>query len=71
MPPDTERAAARGVRAEFVFHESNPTRLHTVVKLLDQDVRVLLDRTVSLADATSGLAHLANGHARGKIIVTP
>ena len=71
VPPDTERAAARGVRAEFVFHESNPTRLHTVVKLLDQDVRVLLDRTVSLADATSGLAHLANGHARGKIIVTP
>jgi NADPH:quinone reductase-like Zn-dependent oxidoreductase len=71
VPPDADRAAARGVRAEFVFHESDARRLRTVAKLLDDGVEVLLDRTLGLADAAGGLSYLAEGHAKGKIIVRP
>ncbi|MDR7275715.1 NADP-dependent oxidoreductase [Catenuloplanes atrovinosus] len=68
-PPDAERAASRGVRAAFVFHESDAARLGTVVTLLDDGLRVLVDRRLPLADAAGGLTYLARGHAKGKIIV--
>lgn len=70
MPPDTERAAARGLRAEFLFHASNPQRLRTVVDMVDVDLRILLDRTLTLDDAPEALQYLAAGHAKGKIILT-
>jgi len=71
MPPDTERAAARGLRAEFLFHASDPQRLTTVIGILDGNVRVLLDRTLDLNQAPEALEYLAGGHAKGKIILTP
>jgi len=70
IPPDTDRAAARGLRAEFLFHASNPQRLHTVVDMLDADLRILLDRTLTLDAAPEALQYLAAGHAKGKIILT-
>ncbi len=69
IPPDSERAVARGMRAEFVFHASDAARLNTVVRLIDDGLRVLLDRTVDLADAPQALTYLADGHAKGKVII--
>jgi len=71
MPPDTERAAARGLRAEFVFHASDAQRLATVTAMLDDNIRVLLDSTFDLNDGPEALEYLAAGHAKGKIILTP
>jgi len=71
MPPDTERAAARGLRAEFVFHASDAQRLATVTAMLDDNIRVLLDRAQDLQQGPQALEYLAAGHAKGKIILTP
>ncbi len=71
MPPDTERATARGLRAEFVFHASDAQRLATVTAMLDHNIRVLLDRAQDLQQGPQALEYLAAGHAKGKIILTP
>jgi len=68
-PPDTERAAARGLRAEFLFHASDAQRLGTVVEMVDADTRILLDRRLTLEEAPEALRYLAAGHAKGKIIL--
>jgi len=70
MPPDVERAAARGLRAEFLFHVSDAQRLRAVVKMVDTDLRILLDRKIPLEQAPEALRYLAAGHARGKVILT-
>ncbi len=69
MPADTERAAARGLRAEFLFHASDAQRLRTVVEMLDADTRILLDRRLTLDEAPAALQYLAAGHAKGKVIL--
>jgi len=69
MPPDIERATARGLRAEFLFHASDAQRLRTVVDMVDADTRILLDRTLTLHEAPEALQYLAAGHAKGKIIL--
>ena len=69
MPPDAERAAARGIRAEFLFHASDAQRLRTVVGMVDADTRILLDRKLTLEEAPEALRYLAAGHAKGKIIL--
>jgi len=71
MPPNTERASARGLRAEFLFHASDAQRLRTVIGMLDGDIRVLLDRRLDLDQAPRALEYLATGHAKGKTILTP
>ena len=71
MPPDAERASARGMRAEFLFHASEPQRLRTVVDRLDVDIKVLLDQTLGLDEAPHALKYLAAGHAKGKVSLTP
>jgi len=71
MPPDTERASARGLRAEFLFHAPDPQRLATVIGMLDGDIRILLDQTLDLDEAPQALQYLAAGHAKGKVILTP
>jgi len=70
MPPDTERAAAHGLRAESLFHASDAQRLRTVVEMVDADTRILLDRRLTLVEAPEALRYLAAGHAKGKVILT-
>ncbi len=70
MPPDAERATARGFRAEFLFHASDPRRLRTVVDMVAAGTRILLDRAFTLDEAPEALRNLAAGHAKGKIILT-
>jgi len=69
MPPDTERATARGLRAEFLFHASDAQRLRTVVEMVDTGTRILLDRRLALEQAPEALRYLAAGHAKGKVII--
>ncbi|MGW7534347.1 NADP-dependent oxidoreductase [Amycolatopsis sp. NPDC054798] len=58
----TTPAPAEG--AEFVFHTSDAARLAKVAEL-----EVLVDRTFPLADGAQALAYLAEGHARGKVLL--
>ncbi|MET8725495.1 NADP-dependent oxidoreductase [Streptomyces misionensis] len=71
VPPDFERAAARGLRAEFVFHASDPERLAKVVAVANEGFDIVVDRTVPLSDAADAFEYLAQGHAKGKVIVQP
>ncbi|MEU6389261.1 zinc-binding dehydrogenase [Streptomyces sp. NPDC046939] len=71
VPPDFERAAARGLRAEFVFHASDAERLARVVAVADEGIDIVVDRAVRLSDAADAFDHLAQGHAKGKVIVRP
>ncbi len=70
-PPDEALAKARGVIAAFVFHQSDASRLEKIVDRLDAGtLKVLVDRTVPLADFADAFAYQASGRARGKIILT-
>ncbi|WP_406634387.1 NADP-dependent oxidoreductase [Amycolatopsis sp. WGS_07] len=51
--------------AEFVFHTSDAARLAKVA-----DLEVLVDRTLPLADGAQAFAYLAEGHARGKVLLS-
>ncbi|MEU5088527.1 NADP-dependent oxidoreductase [Streptomyces sp. NPDC021356] len=70
-PPDAERAAARGLRSAFVFHASDTERLAAVVALANEGLDIVVDRTVPLSEAAEAYTHLAQGHAKGKVIVQP
>jgi NADPH:quinone reductase-like Zn-dependent oxidoreductase len=71
-PPDADRAAGAGVRAEWVVHENDPARLRSVTSLVDeQGLRVLHDQDVPLGEAIRALEELERGHLRGKIILVP
>lgn len=69
-PPDEALAKAHGVTATFVFHQSDASRLEKIVDRLNAGaLKVLVDRTVPLADFADAFAYQASGRARGKIIL--
>jgi len=71
-PPDQDLANAHGVSALRIGHESDAARLGLIAGLCDSGaLRVLIDRSFSLADARAALAHSASGRARGKILLRP
>ncbi|MFF0591195.1 NADP-dependent oxidoreductase [Streptomyces sp. NPDC003781] len=71
VPPDFARATARGLRAEFVFHASDAGRLAKVVAVVNEGFDIVVDRTVQLNGAADAFDYLAQGHAKGKVIVQP
>ncbi|MER6130261.1 zinc-binding dehydrogenase, partial [Streptomyces sp. NPDC001795] len=71
VPPDFDRAAARGLRAAFVFHTSDAERLARVVAVANEGLDIVVDRTVPLSSAADAFDYLAEGHAKGKVIVQP
>ena len=71
VPPDEERATARGLRAAFVVHMSDAERLATVVREVDAGLEIVVDRTFTLERAGEALELLAAGHAKGKIVIEP
>ena len=71
VPPDTERAAARGIRAEFMHHNTDAARLARIAAAADEGLEIVTDRTVPLADAAEAFDYVAEGHAKGKVIVRP
>lgn len=70
-PPDEALATAHGVKASFVFHQSDAERLGKLVTMVDNgSLKVLIDRTVELANVGDAFAYQASGRARGKILVS-
>lgn len=70
VPPDTARAESRGLRAVFLFHVSDAKRLAQVAGQIDDGVQVLVDRAEPLSRGPEALAYLAEGHAKGKVLLT-
>ncbi|MEV4470127.1 NADP-dependent oxidoreductase [Nonomuraea sp. NPDC049504] len=66
VPPDADRAAAHGLRAAFVHHETDAARL---AKVAAAGLEVVVDRVVPLTDAAAAYDHVAAGHAKGKVVV--
>ncbi len=68
-PPDEAAAKARGIKATFLFHQSDAGRLAKVVDLLAVGaLRVRVDRRVLLADVAAAFQRQASG-AQGKILI--
>lgn len=70
-PPDEELAKAHGVRASFVFYQSDGTLLQNVVEKIDaKRMTVLVDRRFPLTGFHDAFTYQASGRARGKILVS-
>ncbi len=70
-PPDEALAKAHNVTSSFVFHQSDAGRLGKITERLDSGtLKILVDRTVPLADFREAFQYQASGRARGKIILS-
>lgn len=66
-----EEAASLGVTVSATQVRSSGAQLAEVGRLLDAGtVRVVIDSTFALADATKAHTHAAHGHIQGKIVLT-
>jgi NADPH:quinone reductase-like Zn-dependent oxidoreductase len=69
-PPKAEVAMAHGVRQVFVFTQPNATQLAEIAQLADtEQLRVIVETVLPLADATRGQELSQRGHGRGKIVL--
>jgi NADPH:quinone reductase-like Zn-dependent oxidoreductase len=67
------RARARnlGVRYSFFFLRANGAQLKTLAALYDAGkLRPVLDRTFPFAETLEAMAHVEQGRAKGKVVVT-
>ncbi|MFL6600427.1 MAG: NADP-dependent oxidoreductase [Steroidobacteraceae bacterium] len=69
--PDEPLAKAHKVRASFVFHTSDASRLAKVVESVRGGTKVLIDRVVKLTSVLDAFTYQGLGRARGKIILIP
>jgi len=70
QPPSAEVAKAHGVRSAFVFTQPNAAQLGEVAKLVDADkLKVVVETTLPLSDATRGQELSKRGHTRGKNVL--
>src|SRR5215204_6118368 len=68
---DEEQLAARDVRATNVVGTSDPALLTRLAELADSgELRVPVQRTFSLEEATDGLEAFQGGHVRGKFAIS-
>jgi NADPH:quinone reductase-like Zn-dependent oxidoreductase len=69
-PPSAETAAKHGVRQAFVFIEPNAGQLAEIAALVDgEKLKVIVETTLPLSDATRGQELSERGHTRGKIVL--
>jgi len=69
-PPSPEMAAARGARQAFVFTQPNAAQLAEIAELVDAGkLKVIVETTLALSDATRGQELSERGHQRGKIVL--
>ena len=70
-PPDEALAKAHGVKAVFMFHQSDAGRLGKLVGDVDRgSLKVTIDRTYSLQAGVAAFQRQASGDATGKVIVS-
>jgi len=69
-PPSAELAAAQGARQAFVFTQPNAAQLAEIAKLVEAErLKVVVETTLALSDATRGQELSQRGHQRGKIVL--
>jgi len=69
-PPSAESAAKHGVRQAFVFTQPNAAQLAEIARLADDEkLKVIVETTLPLSDATRGQELSQRGHTRGKIVL--
>lgn len=65
------RARRLGVRYSFLFMRADGARLAELARLYDEGVlRPVLDRTFGFEQTLEAMAHVEQGKARGKVVVT-
>jgi len=65
------RAKRLGVRYSFLYMRADGAQLKTLAALYDAGtLRPVLDRTFDFADTLDALAHVEQGKAKGKIVIT-
>ena len=65
------RARKLGVRYSFFFMRANGAQLKTLAGLYDAGaLRPVLDRTFPFDDTLAAMAHVEQGRAKGKIVIT-
>lgn len=71
QPPSPQEALKHHARAENYLAQPRQEQLVQIAELIDHGrVRVVIDRTLPLADARSAHDHLEHDHVRGKIVLT-
>jgi NADPH:quinone reductase-like Zn-dependent oxidoreductase len=68
--PPAEKAAQHNVQAAGYRAQPNPAQLSEIGRLIDDgQVRVVVDRIFSLAEATAAQDYLEQEHVRGKVVL--
>ncbi|HET7873509.1 MAG TPA: NADP-dependent oxidoreductase [Terriglobales bacterium] len=68
--PSADRAAQRGVRAEYFIVEPNRGELMEISRLIQAgDLRPLIEAVFPLEQAREAFEHGSHGHSRGKIVL--
>ena len=69
---DTEAVKARGIDAQFLFHQSDAGRLAAVAALVaDGRLQSVTGKKFALANTAEALRLLSKGGARGKVLLKP
>lgn len=69
-PPSAETAKAHGVRSAFVFTQPSAEQLAEIARLVDTEkLKVVVETTLPLSDATRAQQLSERGHGRGKIVL--
>ena len=70
MPPDPTKAEAAGVFASRVYYKLEPGGLQAICdRIVDEDLKILVDREFPLAEFRAAFARQASGRARGKVLL--
>lgn len=55
----------------MLFHKQNRKDMEFILKLIHEEkLKVIIDRSFPLAESANAMRYLAEGHARGKVVVT-
>jgi len=69
--PNTELMEQFGVKAVFLFTQVNRERLTQLGQWVDQNnIKVNVEKTFSLDEASKALDYVKDVHPRGKIVLT-
>ncbi|HET7887194.1 MAG TPA: NADP-dependent oxidoreductase [Bradyrhizobium sp.] len=64
------RAARRGAKYRYMFMHASGADLGYLASLIDAGkLNVIIDRVFPFAEAKDAIAHLENGHAKGKVVL--
>ena len=68
--PNTELMSQYGIKAVFLFSQVNKQRLTKLAQWVDQNnIKVNIDKTFPLDEASNALDYQKGGHPRGKVVL--